>query len=184
MIQVQDKPEVEWDSLSRIYTENNVLNSELCDAIMTYGKKNLKEGINKYPDSFSICFESCLLPIQHEVHVALQDTWDRVIKHIGFDAQFVELYELKRYEPQDHFGLHTDNYYGIKANLDRKITMSIQLNDRSDYVGGYLTVAKRPFKLTKGSIIAFPSFFPHEVTPIIKGDRWSLINWAWGPYWR
>ena len=35
----------------------------------------------------------------------------------------------------------------------------------------------------KGSIIVFPSFIFHRVTPVTKGIRYSLVNWNVGqPY--
>ena len=33
----------------------------------------------------------------------------------------------------------------------------------------------------QGSIIIFPSFMMHQVTPITKGIRNSLVLWAYGP---
>ena len=34
-----------------------------------------------------------------------------------------------------------------------------------------------------GSTIAFPSFFLHEVTPVTKGSRYSIVTWVSGPEW-
>ena len=38
--------------------------------------------------------------------------------------------------------------------------------------------------LPKGSIIVFPSFVWHRVTPVTKGERYSLIMWNLGQPWR
>lgn len=35
-----------------------------------------------------------------------------------------------------------------------------------------------------GSLLIFPSFFPHKVTPVIKGKRITLALWKRGPWWR
>lgn len=180
----QAKPEIVRDAYSKIYREHNALSHDLCNSIIEYGKHTVHKSENKYPELFDISFDASLLPLDHPVHEALQGAWNRAIDHIGFAIDYIEPYEIKRYTSKDFFGLHTDHYYGLEAKIDRKITMSIQLNDRSEYVGGFLTVAKHAFKNLKGSIIAFPSFFPHEVSPIVSGERWSLIGWGWGPYWR
>ena len=37
---------------------------------------------------------------------------------------------------------------------------------------------------TSGSIIIFPSFLSHRVTPITKGRRYSLITWMNGDTWK
>ena len=36
----------------------------------------------------------------------------------------------------------------------------------------------------KGSIIVFPSFMPHCVTPVTKGVRTSLVMWCLGEPWK
>ena len=51
------------------------------------------------------------------------------------------------------------------------------LND--NYEGGEFVVADEVYNTKKGSGIIFPSnfMFPHEVKPITKGTRWSIITW-------
>ena len=77
----------------------------------------------------------------------------------------------------------------IKFDI-RKISYSILLNDPSEYEGGELhiwdghgegdTLIK---DLKAGYLVAFPSFLLHEVTPVTKGTRKSLVCWARGPRW-
>ena len=33
----------------------------------------------------------------------------------------------------------------------------------------------------KGMIVCFPSYTLHEVTPVTKGERYSLVAWVHGP---
>ena len=106
------------------------------------------------------------------------------MNHLSVAVDEVEPYEIKRYSSTDFFEKHTDNYYSLAARRDRKITMSIQLTDPDEYEGGEFVLPGKTVKLQQGSFIAFPSFFPHEITPIRCGTRWSLIGWAWGPNWR
>jgi len=35
-----------------------------------------------------------------------------------------------------------------------------------------------------GSVIAFPSYINHKVSPVTKGLRKSLVAWVSGPRWR
>ena len=54
------------------------------------------------------------------------------------------------------------------------------LND--DYEGGELIMFKdKKIDTKKGDLLIFPSNFlyPHEVTPITKGVRYSYVSWAW-----
>ena len=67
----------------------------------------------------------------------------------------------------------------------RKLTLVLQLSDPSEYEGGELqsltslqpgTVNKK-----KGIIAAFPSWTLHQVTPVTKGVRKTLVIWVAGP---
>jgi PKHD-type hydroxylase len=72
------------------------------------------------------------------------------------------------------------------AALDRKLTMVALLSDPSDFTGGefMLQGADELPKLGKGSVLVFPSFISHQVTPVVEGERFSMVAWAEGPPWR
>lgn len=179
------KPELEWDFNKRVIVINNAISSEMCDSIIDFANDRAAKGVNKYPHIFDVSFHSCILQLEHEVHKLLQPIWQQSINQLGFDIDFVEPYEVKRYTSNDFFGKHVDNYYSLTKDIDRKITMSVQLTDRSEYTGGELLVLGRDIgDKSKGSVTVFPSIFSHEVKPITSGTRWSLISWGWGPYWK
>ena len=76
---------------------------------------------------------------------------------------------------------------------NRKISVSIFLNDPDEYEGGELDIETRgprsdpryhTFKLSKGSIVVFPSNKWHRVRPITSGVRKSLVAWFLGPPFR
>ena len=85
-----------------------------------------------------------------------------------------------------HYHWHID--HGPHNIKPRKISMSIQLSDPSQYEGCDLQfqvshkVGMAP--RTRGAVIAFPSFFLHRVTPITSGTRKALVVWATGPEFR
>jgi PKHD-type hydroxylase len=63
------------------------------------------------------------------------------------------------------------------------------LSDPSDYEGGRFefdnTLPQLPDEaFKKGSVIVFPSFHKHRVTPVTSGIRHSLVTWVEGPHWR
>jgi predicted 2-oxoglutarate/Fe(II)-dependent dioxygenase YbiX len=84
-------------------------------------------------------------------------------------------YELLRYTEGEFYSQHTDSF---KAR-PRAVSCSIALND--DYEGGEFAFFDRSevYKLKKGSCIMFPSNFmyPHEIMPVTKGTRYSVITW-------
>ena len=54
------------------------------------------------------------------------------------------------------------------------------LND--DYEGGELIMFEdKKINTKKGDLIIFPSNFlyPHEITPVTKGVRYSYVSWVW-----
>ena len=67
----------------------------------------------------------------------------------------------------------------------RKLSMSIVLN--SNFEGGDFEISKDKNKVPRlegGSVIIFPSFIEHRVTPVTKGTRYSLVAWFAGPPFR
>jgi len=68
----------------------------------------------------------------------------------------------------------------------RKLSISIQLTDPEEYEGGELKLYDGDDKeaqvmdKTQGTLIIFPSYVLHEVMPITKGTRNSLVTWITG----
>ena len=104
-------------------------------------------------------------------------------------TDFAESPQVARYgaERQGHFTWHSDIGDGRLA-AKRKLTMVVQLSDTGDYEGGALEVwpsaEARIADRARGAITFFPSFMLHRVTPVTKGERYSLTQWAHGPVFR
>jgi PKHD-type hydroxylase len=73
----------------------------------------------------------------------------------------------------------------------RKLSMTINLNQPGEYEGGNLKFDFGPHAQGKrfhecieirpqGSIIVFPSYVYHQVTPVTRGTRYSLVLWSLG----
>lgn len=84
-------------------------------------------------------------------------------------------YDLLRYQVGDFYKEHTDSF----VSNPRHVSCSFHLND--DYEGGEFAFFNREFKIKakKGSVVMFPStfMFPHEILPVTKGTRFSIITW-------
>jgi PKHD-type hydroxylase len=67
----------------------------------------------------------------------------------------------------------------------RKLSISVQLSDPSQYegcdlqfhAGNQIETAPRE----RGTVIAFPSYVLHRVTPCTKGTRKAIVAWTTGP---
>ena len=85
-------------------------------------------------------------------------------------------------------GWTENRYYWGKV---RKLSMTLNLTQPDQYKGGNLKFDFGPhagrarFKTCKeirdqGSMIIFPSFVHHQVTPVTSGTRYSLVIWSLG----
>jgi PKHD-type hydroxylase len=66
--------------------------------------------------------------------------------------------------------------------------MVLQLTDPSQYEGGNLQIVTGGDPLTvrkqRGLVAVFPSYVLHQVTPVTKGSRQSLVAWITGPQFK
>ena len=91
---------------------------------------------------------------------------------------------------QELFDWHIDEMNPRKDGKIRKLSMSILLNDPSEYEGGVLefNTPNGLFQCKElnqaGSLVVFPSNVSHRVTPVTKGTRYSLVSWSLGPPYR
>ena len=119
----------------------------------------------------------------------------------NFDLVDSEYCQFTIYNQGQYYGWHTDTdgnlYYG-KGNewnkLMRKLSVTVSLSDPEDYEGGELEFDLRNTGqintseiinckeiLPRGSIVVFPSYTWHRVSPVTKGTRLSLVQWNLGP---
>ena len=105
--------------------------------------------------------------------------------HWRFDISgFAEDLQYTRYNSDGCFyGWHIDN--GVKGSEypQRKLSITLQLSDASEYEGGDFQIHSSKLSTLpkeKGLVIAFPSYSLHQVTPVTKGSRKSLVVWLCG----
>ena len=102
----------------------------------------------------------------------------------NFQISSIETIQYSEYTDGGHYTWHTDATLKGEQNDTRKISFSILLND--DFEGGELELYKfgdKPdtMKMKKNSILFFPSFILHRVTPVTSGTRKALVGWVHGP---
>lgn len=100
-----------------------------------------------------------------------------------FEVQFTE-YDATE---EQYYKWHHDVNWGSDAGFDRKLSVVIQLTDPDSYEGGdfqFQTLDAPESLRNKGAVMVFPSYLEHQVTPVTKGTRHSLVTWVEGPRWR
>ena len=115
----------------------------------------------------------------HYFHIANREIFE-------YDLTEMESVQVTRYDKNHFYGWHSD--YGTSADkgLTRKLSMSIILSDPEEYSGGKLQFIDYQGKVqnvdkTRGTVVVFDSRTPHRVTPVLRGQRISLVAWMMGP---
>ena len=151
------------------------------DNTQSYTDENGIEQIN---------YRSCeiFIPDQSSVfyHAVKNVINDVNIKYYQYDLSDKYDIQILKYRPGGHYEWHID--YGVcwHPGLDRKLSISIQLSNESQYEGGELEIRNwkgdnvtAPRKL--GSAIVFDSRVTHRAKPVTEGERIVLVGWASGP---
>lgn len=165
---------------------NNLFTPEECAQIIDIGNANLEEatvnGNNKEIRESQI---SWLSP--NDLEFVFRRVTDTVLNLNSQFFQFdlfgiTEGFQFTRYDaPTGHYGMHIDKV--LNGNI-RKLSLTIQLSSPEDYEGGELVLqmSKDVNIMSKelGKMIVFPSYVLHEVRPVTKGTRYSLVAWITG----
>lgn len=94
---------------------------------------------------------------------------------------------------RDHYVWHSDSLLAAPGEpWQRKLSLSVLLNDPSEFEGGRLEVSvdqgdqptwSHEYFKKAGDAVWFPSFMRHRVTPVTRGTRYTLVTWIAGPRW-
>ena len=118
----------------------------------------------------------------------------------NFQWDWNETSQFTIYEKGEYYGWHTDqdheNLKHDNKNINgkiRKLSLTLQLTDKTKYEGGDFQlkwIDSKKDNLLRiitvddakdiGTIIIFPSFIWHQISPVTKGKRESLVNWSIG----
>lgn len=140
--------------------------------------------------------------------LAQQSGWDTWEYDYLEPLQYT-IYRHREDEPKgDFYTWHTDSVPNQYGDSMRKLSFSIQLSHPDDYEGGQFEymdsastfdrlklnqktisvddiVKSLPFSAKeKGSLIVFPSFVHHQVKPVTRGTRVSLVGWLVGKVYK
>lgn len=107
----------------------------------------------------------------------------------NFDVKGIEHIQLGKYEDGGHYKWHRDVDNPDAMGFQRKLSISLILNDPSEYEGGVLEFGDMDdptstVELEQGGIVVFPSFIRHRVTPVTSGTRFSAVTWMRGSSFR
>jgi PKHD-type hydroxylase len=113
----------------------------------------------------------------------------------NFDINGYDQFQYSEYHSTNNgcYGWHSDLFLGLLPTNSyvetRKLSLTLLLTDPdTDFEGGELQFGHETkfesAKIKKGTLIVFPSFALHQVTPVTKGVRKSIVAWVLGPKWK
>lgn len=176
-----------------IYIIDNVLQEKVCDLIIKEYKdtewsdalisRNIKnndvrncKNINISDISIINHNESFRKYLDNEVFNSVGIVINEIFNKFGASTEKDSGYQLLKYEEGGFYKEHIDTSSIIN---NRRFSCSFNLND--DYGGGEFSFFNDEirYKIKKGSAIIFPSnnLFPHQILPITKGTRYSIVTW-------
>jgi PKHD-type hydroxylase len=180
-------------------TKHNVLTPPLIDSIVSYAQDKLFDAkvgsgpTNEMLDKKVRNVSHCWLPFEDF------DWLYRVLETEIRDVNWINFkFNLNRMEAVDYLEYHAgtdddpDHSHGKyvahvdgSVNSTRKLSFSVLLSDPSEFDGGDLLIydSHTPYtaEKRKGTITFFPSNCLHEVKPVTRGVRRSIVSWVHGP---
>ena len=180
--------------LDKVYTYaywNNLFTKKECEKIIKVAKKKgfiKATTLNKTEVKSEVRLSDItLLYASDDLEWVFQRVTDAVLnlndRFFKFDLfGLSEGFQFTNYKaPSGKYGKHIDRSIDISV---RKLSLSIQLTDPKEYQGGDLYLYQEEkgdiMKKEQGTLILFPSYILHEVKPITKGERNSLVSWVTG----
>jgi len=181
-----------------IKTTDPILTPEQCKIVMDAGRSLKPEkalvgmgNTEKNYDTEKRVTTISWIPPKKLPH--LYDTLDTFIgkanrNHFGFDdIRITESAQYTEYPTGGFYGWHMDtDIVGHHQPPVRKISMTLLLNDPSEFEGGDLEIMSpgKFAELKQGHAIIFASFLNHRVNKVTRGIRQSLVVWFGGKPFR
>ncbi|BBK36564.1 PKHD-type hydroxylase PiuC [Allostella sp. ATCC 35155] len=133
--------------------------------------------------------------VKHNLQIAGSATRRRpldelVMPSILNDPRFVEVAFPKvmaaptynRYDVGMTYGDHVDAPFLSSGRLRADLSLTLFLNDPSDYDGGELTIrygdATATAKYPPGDLVVYPTTSLHHVSPVSRGTRLAAVSWV------
>jgi len=167
------------NQLDNFYTQKEIFTIQECDSILEY-MTELQQTVYTVRLDGNFIEDGCSLKSQDlEYNENTSWVYDKVKSYISDNVECEWIGEphgvFRNYSENDFFVKHKDNVDASIADR-RYLTVSIQLSNPTDYIGGDIIVNDEiKLNRTKGNTILWGTNVPHEVTKIKNGFRNALI---------
>ena len=168
---------------------DNIFTKEECERYMKKINENewqthnwYGHGTDEYSsiNDFSVTYDSDVQEWMLETMVKYVGKYLKI--HQYLDTQFFSGVKFNKYNIGESMKQHIDHIYCLFDGERKGIpVLSFIGVFNDDYEGGDFMLCGKKIELKQGDCVIFPSVFlyPHEVTPITKGTRYSWVLWSW-----
>ena len=130
-----------------------------------------------------------LLPIKdgEAFHAML---WEKIGTYLDYVDKSVHkpaihqmtMVRLNKYKVESYMHMHHDHIYSLFDGVRKGIPiLSLVALFNDDFTGGEFKLNKEHIDIKKNQLLIFPSIFlyEHNVEPILSGERYSAVAWAY-----
>jgi PKHD-type hydroxylase len=176
--------------LDMVRCSSGVFSAEECRRIVELGdaRPRMSGGLDLHRERYRDSHVAWIEPHadSHWLYHKIAALFGEVNAHCAFELLgLVDPLQYTVYGGGQHFDWHID--LGAGGACVRKLSMTVQLTDGTQYQGGdlqFLDGADPGPQRAIGTVTVFPAFVAHRVTPVTSGIRRSLVAWACGPSFR
>lgn len=189
---------MDLDLSSYVKVYDNFISAELCektieslDDLLWEKHHFYEEGTQvrrSYENDLSISYQNSI-----EATEIQEKIWHAINQYITEDHRDLNKWynswngysriRFNKYNRETEMRLHCDHITTLFQGDIRGIpVLSIVGSLNEDYEGGdFIMWESEKISLKTGSLLIFPSNFlyPHRITPITKGTRFSYVSWVW-----
>lgn len=170
---------------------DNVFTPEQCHSYITKLDENLwsnhrwyRSSEDKFHDikDFSVTYDPEVQNLMRPNVMNLVAKYYNTIMKDGDPKVNFSGVRYNKYQQGESIIKHVDHIQSLFDGTKKGIPILSYVGVFNDnYEGGDFILCGEKMKLKQGDVIVFPSVFlyPHEVTPVTKGTRYSWVLWSW-----
>jgi len=185
-------------ALNDLLEADSLLNDELCSLLASEAHEHATEDATIYEQRGVIVdhrIRRAKWAAVSQTHLLqIQPIFESLIStlSVAFSVTLKRFQEphLIRYEAGDFHRVHLDSPADVTNDDQARVSCIIFLNTQgggeNHFDGGNLvfydlsrnrSVGCRIIRPVMGKLVAFHSFLPHEVLPVLRGERYTLATW-------
>lgn len=158
------------------------INKTMNSAPYVDGKETGGAGVQSLKNNLQLDRQGSREPLEIDT-MLLECLWSNAVVRSALLPCDILAPHYVRYGKGMSYGAHVDNpVMGVNPGVRTDASITVFLNDPSDYQGGELVVKSEvgdvSFKLPAGEAVIYPTGAIHGVNPVTDGERRVAVTWV------